>query len=277
VILRASIRLRAVETGWIRQTTIPASDLDTTLRVLEEGNQATYSVAWIDCLGVGPRLGRSLVMLGEHAVQDELPASLRARPFDAGRRRKLSVPFDAPPGILNGMTVRLFNHLYYRIGCRRAGEALVDWNSYFYPLDAILGWNRIYGRKGFMQFQCVLPPEQARTGLAALLEATSTAGHGSFLAVLKRFGSQESAFSFPMAGYTLALDFPVSAKALALMDKLDRITLEHGGRFYLAKDSRMKPETLKSADARTGAFIEMRRAAGRQTAFRSEQSERLGL
>ena len=277
VILRAAIRLRPVETGWIRQTTIPAPDLDAALAALETGNGATYSVAWIDCLGTGARLGRSLVMLGEHAVASDLPPSDRGRPFATGRKRAVPVPVDAPPGLLNGLTVRAFNRLYYWAGSRKAGDRLVDWDSYFYPLDAILGWNRIYGRRGFVQFQCVLPPAEGATGLRALLEAISAAGQGSFLAVLKRFGPQESAFSVPLEGWTLALDVPGSAGTLALLDRLDRIALDHGGRFYLAKDARMTAETLRAADARTAGFTDMRGGAGRDAAFRSAQSERLKI
>lgn len=277
VILRVAMRLRPVETGWIRQTTIPAWNLDEALAALEDSDRATYSVAWIDCLSRGDALGRSLVMLGEHAVVTDLPAEKRTRPFETKKKRRLSVPLDLPSGLLNGLTVRAFNEAYFRAGLRKAGEALVDWDGYFYPLDAILGWNRIYGRKGFVQFQCVLPLDQSRDGLEALLRATAAAGQGSFLAVLKRFGDQASRFSFPMAGYTLALDFPVTRRTEPLMQTLDQITLEHGGRFYLAKDARMSAETLRRSDPRTEEFLEMRRGAGRSFAFRSAQSERLNL
>ena len=173
--------------------------------------------------------------------------------------------------------MRSFNALYYRRGLRNAGQALVDWDSYFYPLDAILGWNRIYGRKGFAQYQCVLPLDAAREGLSVLLATISAANAGSILAVLKRFGAQNSKFSFPMKGYTLAVDFAVSAHALALMTTLDQIVLSHGGRFYLAKDSRMTAQTLHLSDTRAGHFLQMRKDAGYQQAFGSAQSERLDL
>lgn len=277
VILRLAFRLRRVETAWIRQTTLPAPDLDAALDLFGATDEATYSVAWIDCLGQGAELGRSLLMLGEHALWSELPERERWRPFDAGTRRRLSVPFHAPGGLLNGATVRAFNRLYHWRGARKAGTRLVDWDSYFYPLDAILGWNRIYGRKGFVQFQCVLPLDRSRAGLRALLEATSEAGQGSFLGVLKRLGPQGTGLSFPMPGYTLALDFPLRAGTLALMDRLDRIAVEHGGRFYLAKDARMGAETLRRSDARSLDFLRMREEAGLRSAFRSAQSERLDL
>ena len=276
VILRAAIRLRPVETGWIRQETRPAPDLDSAMATMETGLDATYSVAWIDCLAQGRAMGRSIVMFGEHARVDELPARLRRSRW--GRvKKKRSVPFDAPGFALNAVTVKAFNALYYAAGRRKAGTAHVDWDTYFYPLDAILGWNRIYGRKGFLQFQCVLPMESARAGLAAILKATATAGQGSFLAVLKRFGPQDSRFSFPMEGYTLALDFPVRPATLNLMDRLDRITLDHGGRFYLAKDARMSAETFRAADPRVAEFTAMRTGTGASDVFVSAQSERLAL
>lgn len=276
-ILRAAIRLRPVETAWIKQKTLPARNLDHAIDLFEGAQDATYSVAWIDCLSQSERLGRSLVMLGEHATRNDLNERQPKAPLDAGHRRKKTVPFDFPAWSLNRFTVSTFNSLYYWNGQRKQGQTLVDWDTYFYPLDAILGWNRIYGRKGFAQFQCVLPLEQSRQGLRALLDAISSAGAGSFLAVLKRFGDQKSKFSFPMQGYTLALDFPLNGRTLALLNSLDEITLAHGGRFYLAKDSRMTAETLRQADDRAQEFVQMRSAQGLRPAFQSAQSERLGL
>ena len=277
IILRAAIRLMPVASGWIRQRTIVAGNLDQALDRLEAEQAATYSVAWIDCLSRGDALGRSLIMLGEHAQLGELDARRLAAPFDIRQRPKRAVPFTLPGWALNRFTVGAFNAAYFRAGAHKRAEELVDWDSYFYPLDAILNWNRIYGRKGFVQFQCVLPPDRARPGLRVLLEAVSVAGAGSFLAVLKRLGPQISRFSFPMDGFTLALDFPVSPTALALMTRLDRITLDHGGRLYLAKDSRMTAETLRQTDARAEGFAQMRRTAGLRPSFTSEQSERLRL
>lgn len=277
IILRAAIRLRPVETAWIRQTTIAAPNLKAAMVAFEAAQDATYSVAWIDCLGTGGDLGRSLVMLGEHAVRADLSPRQAQVPFRIKSRRKLSVPMDLPAFTLNSLTVRAFNALYYWAGARKTGTQLVDWDSYFYPLDAILGWNRIYGRKGFAQFQCVLPLDRSETGLTALLSEIAKTGSGSFLAVLKRFGKQDSAFSFPMEGYTLALDFPVTPKTLALLERLDQITIAHGGRFYLAKDSRMTSATLRASDPRAADFQAHRDSHGFTSRFRSAQSERLAL
>lgn len=277
IVLGAAIRLTRVESAWIRQRTIPAPGLDAIIDAFENADEATYSVAWIDCLATGASLGRSLLMLGEHAGRDELDPARRAEPFSIGKRRSRSVPVMLPGAFLNRWSVRAFNELYYRRGARARGDRLVDWDSYFYPLDSVLHWNRIYGRRGFLQFQCVLPLEASRAGLRALLGEISRSGEGSFLAVLKRLGPQESRFSFPMEGYTLALDFPLRRGTLALLERLDAITLAHGGRFYLAKDARMRAAVLRASDPRVEDFVRMRRESGAATRLASLQSERLEI
>lgn len=277
VIVRVAFRLMRVETGWIRQRTVPARDLDAALAAFEAAEQSTYSVAWIDCLASGAALGRSVLLLGEHARVEELPPPGRARPFEVPGRRRLAMPIDAPSWLLSRPLVRAFNALYWRRHAASTGESLVDWDSYFYPLDAIEGWNRLYGRRGFLQFQCVLPLDASPHGLRRLLSAIAGEGAASFLAVLKRLGPAAGGISFAMPGYTLALDFPVSARSLALLERLDAITVDHGGRFYLAKDARMTDDTLRRADPRVGAFVAMRAQTGAARRFSSVQSQRLGL
>ena len=278
IIVRAAIRLRSVNTAWVRQTTLPMPNLKAAMAAFEQAQAATYSVAWIDCLKAGAGLGRSLIMLGEHAQVADLSERQARRPLSIPASGTLTMPFDRfPSGALNRFTVRACNALYYRIGARKAGPRLVDWNRYFYPLDAILGWNRIYGRKGFVQFQCVLPLNSSESGLSALLTAIAKAGSGLFLAVLKRFGSHRRRFAFPMEGYPLALDFPVTAATFTLLDRLDRITVDHGGRFYLAKDSRLSAQTLRAADSRVERFVQMREDNGWTQRFHSSQAARLSI
>lgn len=277
VILRAAVRLRTVETGWIRQRLTPAPNLAAAMALFEQGQDATYSVAWIDCLATGRAMGRSLVMLGEHARLDELRAHQQADRWVNRRKPPKTVPLDFPAFALNRWSVRAFNTAYYLNGLRGAGEGLIDFASYFYPLDAILEWNRIYGRKGFAQFQCVIPLDASAAGLEALLRAIARSGQGSFLAVLKRMGAQDSRFSFPMEGYTLALDFPVRGSTPALFAELERIAIDHGGRFYLAKDSFLTADRLRQSDPRSTAFTAMRQETGAAARFASAQSERLSL
>lgn len=278
VITRAAFRLRPVESAYIRQRTIPTADLDATIEAFETHADAPYSVAWIDCLTRGAGLGRSVLTLGEHAARADLPPAMRPAALALPPRRRLSVPLDAPAFALNRHTVRAFNHLYHRRATAQAGEALVGWEEFFYPLDALLDWNRIYGRRGFVQYQCVLPPSTARAGLALLIDRIAAAGQASFLAVLKRMGKEGlGQIGFPMEGYTLALDFPASPAALALLPALDDIVLSHGGRFYLAKDARLPAPTLHRADPRLQGFRAARESAGLTRHFASHQSERLGL
>ncbi len=277
VILRAQIRLRPVETGWIVQDMRATQTLMATIDMMDATLDAPYSVAWLDCVTTGAMMGRGLVMLGRHATVADLPPSDRGRPYGTPKKPTLRLPFDLPAVALNGVTRHAFNALYYWNGRRKPGPRLVDWDTYFYPLDAILDWNRGYGRAGFLQFQCALPQAAAKPGMTALLAAIAASGEASVLSVLKRFGPESGRFSFPMAGYTLALDFPANDRSLWLMDRLDAITLDHGGRFYLAKDARMPRAVLEAADARVADFRAMRAATGAAGRFVSLQSERLGL
>ena len=280
VVLRAAIRLKRVETGWIAQRTVVAPDLDAAMAAFEDNLDTTYSVAWIDCLARGAALGRSLVYLGEHALRDALPPRQAADPFALKRRSTVSVPVDAPSFALNPVTVGAFNQLYWRLGVRGAQDRLIDWDRYFYPLDSVLHWNRIYGTRGFAQYQCAIPLAVARMALGEMLEAITASGLGSFLAVLKRFGrgAAQRPLSFPIEGYTLALDFPLTAGALTLMDRLDEITLAAGGRLYMAKDSRMTQRTFEAGYGAGAAALQvLRRGPARAAGFGSLQSRRLGL
>lgn len=273
VIIRAQIRLRAVETSFIAQESQALTSLTDTLAAFEATLDAPYSVAWIDCSD-GPHHGHSLLLLGEHATPDALPK--RQNPLEVKRKGKLPIPFGAPSFLFKGLWLRAMNGIYWRRGAKRAGAKIVNWDSYFYPLDALKNWNRLYGRRGFVQFQCALPMDTAAEGLTQLMAEIAASRSGSVLSVLKRFGPQSGPFSFPMPGYTLALDFPANERSLALMERLDAITLAHKGRFYLAKDARM-PEAVAKADARADAFAAMRAQTGLAKRFTSIQSERLGL
>ncbi len=277
VILRAAFQLRRVESAWIRQDRTAHGHLDDVMRAFDESEDATYRVAWIDVLARGRNLGRSVLDIGEHALVSELPAKSADAPLAWKTRRKKAVPFTLPVSPLNGLTVRAFNAMHYRLGRAGVGQSLVDWDSYFYPLDALLHWNRIYGRPGFAQYQCVLPMATAHDGLVRLLETISGAGRGSFLAVLKRLGPTCGTLSFPMDGYTLALDFPWSKPTARLLDRLDELTLAHGGRLYLTKDSRLSASRFTEMQPEAGGFRAMRTLDGSAGSFSSLQSERLGL
>ncbi|WP_025032987.1 FAD-binding oxidoreductase [Bradyrhizobium sp. DOA9] len=274
VILEATMRLRKVETGWIRERVISASDLDAAMRALDAGDAATYSVAWIDCAARGRDLGRALIYLGEPAGKDELPAGAAA--FPAGKHPGLGVPVDLPSMTLNRFGIRAFNELYYRMGARRAGGShVVSLYPYFFPLDSIADWNRIYGKRGFLQHQCVIPENGARAVLGEILDRVARRGDASFLAVLKKLGQGEGILSFPLPGYTLALDFPVRGDILNFLDEIDRLVVAAGGRLYLAKDARQSRATLEAGYPALQRFNAIRKALDPAGNIRSKLSQRL--
>ena len=276
VILEASFRLLPIETRMIRRETVCARNLDEVMAQFEASLDWTYSVAWIDCLAGGAALGRSVLQLGEHATPSELPTAGRHAGLASPARTARRVPVDFPSFALNRWSVGAFNALYYRRA--RPGRDYVDLDPFFYPLDALLDWNRIYGRAGFFQYQCVLPLEAGRAGLALLLHRIREGGGGSFLTVLKRFGpgsASRGLLSFPLEGYTLALDFPVSARTLRIAAELDAVVADHGGRLYLAKDACMPPAMLRFYPE-LDRFRALIGDAGARR-FQSLQSQRLGL
>ena len=270
IILDATVRLQPVRSAFIEQQTFAAANLDEALAFFQEQSDWAYSVAWIDCLASGKQLGRSILMVGRHAREGALYL---------GQKRKISVPFSLPGIFLHRYTVSAFNALYYSRKARSAGESsLVDFNSFFYPLDALENWNRIYGRSGFVQYQFVLPLESSRQGLMEVLAKISQSGQGSFLAVLKLFGpGNENYLSFPREGYTLALDFKITGSLFVLLDELDTIVTAYGGRLYLTKDARMKPGMLRSGYPRLDRFLDIRKKISAAGMFESRQSIRLGI
>ena len=281
VILSVRFRLRPIETAFVMAETLVASDLDEMMALFEASRDWPYSVAWIDCLARGARLGRGVMTRGAFMERGTLPPRLASDPLRPAPAGKLRVPADAPSALLNRVSIGIFNALCYRRGRRRAraGVRPIHFDRFFFPLDRIDAWNRLYGRRGFVQYQCVLPKGESAAGVAALLEHVAASGQGSFLGVLKLFGpAGEGLMSFPMEGYTLALDFPVRSGTAALLDGLDEITHRHGGRVYLAKDACCAPERVREGYPRLNAFEAIRaKASGAPPRFASELSRRLAL
>ncbi len=275
-IIRVAFYLHPVRTSWIKQKTIPAKNIEHAFEIFEKTLDTTYSVAWIDCLSSGNNLGRSLIMLGEHAEISDLKSDMKKKPLALKNKFKIRVPFNFPSFILNSITIKIFNFFYYLMGKKKEGYKIVDYDTFFYPLDYIEDWNKIYGQKGFAQFQCVIPLKNSLVGIRELLETISRSKSNSFLTVLKRFGKQDNYLSFPVEGYTLSLDFPITKNNLDLMNQLDEITIKHKGQFYLAKDSRLNKDTFKRSDTKFEKYSKFRSPKMKKT-FSSSQSERLGL
>ncbi len=272
-----TLQMTPVETAFMRVRHTRSKDLDRTIELLTDpGHDARYTVAWIDCLAGGRNLGRGIFMAGEHALRSEV--SLRvANPLSVPFRRQKPFPMDLPGWALNPTTIKAFNLVYDWAKGRRT-EFVCDYDQFFYPLDGIQGWNRMYGKRGFLQYQYVLPTATAREGTRLVLERLSQAKKASFLAVLKRFGPQgEGWLSFPTEGLTLALDIPFSDGLLTFLDELDDIVLSHGGRLYMAKDARMKPAVLRSGYPRLGDFCEFKKSIDPEGRFDSDMARRLGL
>jgi len=249
LIASAAIQLVRIQTPWMTVMSQRFANLDAFWQLNRQVEQAwPYVVAWIDCLAHGKQRGRGVMYAGSHApAQEQLPVF---------RERARTVPVESPVSLVNGLSLRAFNQLYYRKPTQPGG-ALCHYIPYFYPLDAIGNWNRIYGRGGFYQYQCVLPPAHAEAGTSALLDAIARSGQGSFLAVLKTFGDKPAAgmLSFPRQGATLALDFPARGdKTLKLFETLDAIVMEAGGALYPAKDARMSGEMFRQGFPEWEAF-----------------------
>ncbi|KFF73813.1 FAD-linked oxidase [Chryseobacterium sp. P1-3] len=239
IILTAKFKLKNIESAYIRQESIKADNLDEIFRLFDESESWTYTVAWIDCLQKGKNIGRSILMRGEHAFQHELPQRLGKMPLRLKKKLQPTVPFYFPVFVLNALTVKIFNWLYYKKQSKKEVKSFTDYETFFYPLDVINDWNKIYGKSGFIQYQMVIPKEAGKEGMKRILETIAKSGNGSFLAVLKLFGKNnpQAYNSFPLEGYTLALDFKVNSKLKKLVDQLDSIVQEFGGRIYLTKDS----------------------------------------
>jgi decaprenylphospho-beta-D-ribofuranose 2-oxidase len=276
-ILSARLELRRVDSAYVWVDYLQARNLEVALAAMEESDERyQYSVAWIDGLITGQALGRSVLMRGNHAAAAELAKRVQAPlAFPAGPRWNL--PFDFPRAALNSLSVKAFNATYYALH-RSVRKRLVSFEKFFYPLDAILQWNRMYGKRGFVQYQIALPQASGPEGLHTILDRLARSGRASFLAVLKRFGDAgPGLLSFPLRGYTLALDIPVARGLRPFLHELDRMTLDHGGRIYLAKDAVVRAEDFAAMYPKREAFRALKRKLDPQGLLSSSLARRLGI
>jgi decaprenylphospho-beta-D-ribofuranose 2-oxidase len=279
IILRATIQLTKVETSRVRVDTVRTRDLDETMAYLSEtDHRYGYTVAWTDCLARGAGLGRSVITSGDFAALDDLPAAGQRDPLAFRPAARVGAPAVFPGGLINRYTVALANEAWYRKAPRRRDGEIVAIGTFFHPLDGIRNWNRVYGPAGFRQYQYVVPFGAADT-VRRSLERIRAARAPSFVTVLKRFGpADQGLLSFPMAGWTLALDFPARTPGLAgLLDWLDEQVLEAGGRVYLAKDSRVSAKLFAGMYPRLEEFRKLRAELDPAGIMASDLSRRLGI
>jgi decaprenylphospho-beta-D-ribofuranose 2-oxidase len=270
-----TLALTPVETDQVLVDTDRYDDLAAVMAAMIEGDaNYHYSVAWVDCMTRGKHLGRAILTRGEHATRSEVAeATLRAP-----RSGRLRVPLAPPSGLLNRYSVRAFNELWFRSAPRHEAREPQSIQSFFHPLDGVRDWNLLYGKRGFVQYQFVVPDDGAAT-IEAVIERLSSAKVASFLAVLKRFGPENRGpLSFPRAGWTLALDLPVGPPALArVLDDLDDLVLDAGGRIYFAKDARLDATKVNAMYPRLGEFRELKERLDPRGQLTSDLARRLHL
>ncbi|GAB4392250.1 MAG: FAD-binding oxidoreductase [Gammaproteobacteria bacterium] len=269
IIVDAKIKLIPIKSTVIRQRIIPAQNLQQLCELFLMHQSAQYSVAWLDSFAKKPALGQGFLLLGEHETE--------VKSFTYLNRTSISVPMYLP-SIINRFSLRLYNQMYkFRMACI-AQESTVTINDFFFPLDRVQKYNYLYGRKGFVQYQLILPMESAYAGLEKILQLVTCYSAGCCLAVLKLLGeSNRNLLSFPLYGFTLALDFKVRPQLFQLLNTLDQIVLAHGGRVYLTKDARMLDKMFKQSYPHVAEFNALRCDIGANKIFQSLQSLRLGL
>ncbi|WP_327353926.1 FAD-binding oxidoreductase [Streptomyces sp. NBC_01304] len=279
VILSATVELLPVQTSLMSVDTERAADLDDLMsRLTATDHHYRYSVAWIDLLARGASMGRAVLTRGDHAPLEQLPTRARRSPLTFRPGQLPAAPAFVPEGLLGKLTVGAFNELWFRKAPRARSGQLQKISTFFHPLDGVPHWNRIYGRSGFAQYQFAVPYGQ-EDALRAIVHRISERGCPSFLAVLKRFGEGDPGWlSFPVPGWTLALDIPATMPGLGpFLDELDEAVVEAGGRVYLAKDSRLRPELLAGMYPRLDDFRALRAELDPAGVFTSDLARRLAL
>jgi decaprenylphospho-beta-D-ribofuranose 2-oxidase len=277
IVLEATIRLRHIETTYFHQKAVRAPDLEAILLALDEHDaQFPYSMATLDVTARGARLGTGVLSLGEHVRLGELPPALQRDPLTLSAIPRLTVPFELPTFTLNPLTSRLLNALILEKQARLG--SIGHYEGFVYPLDFLHHWNRGYGRRGFTQYQFVVPFDRGLSCMRAVLEAIVASGQPPLLNVLKRLGQESGGLlSFPREGYTLAIDFPIRPGTEALLRSLDALVLEAGGRVYLGKDSFLSPETFRAMYPRHEAWSQIKAKLDPEQAFASDLGRRIGL
>ncbi len=275
-IISASIRLRKIETTYFQTKAIDIKNLDHLFDALDENDQEYhYSVAWVDSLAKGDHLGRGVLSVGNRARLDDLPSELKKDPLIISGKPKIDLPFFFPNHLLNTVTVWGVNKFLHTF--QKKGAEFAHYESFSYPLDAVNNWNRAYGSNGFIQYQFVVPFDHGRKNIRKILKTITESRCTPFLNVLKKFGKSSRYLSFPMEGYTFAIDFPITGKLKPFTQKLDRMVLDAGGRIYLGKDAYLDEPTFKAMYPAYGDWLAVLKKYNPETRFCSDLSRRLGI
>lgn len=279
VILRATIALHACESAFFVVDTDRTNDVDELMGLLTDGSddEYDYSAAWFDSTSTGAALGRAVLTRGSLARRDQLPAKLAKDPLRFSAPQLLRFPDVFPNGLANPRTLKAFSEAWYRKAPRRQRDAVQNITAFYQTLDVFANWNRVYGRRGFLQYQFIVPLE-ATGAFRAILETIAHSDHASGLNVLKRFGPGNSApLSFPQEGWTITVDFPIAPGLSELCTRLDEMVLEAGGRHYLAKESRTSPEAIRRGYPRLEEWRKTRDGIDPDGVFTSDLARRLEL
>jgi decaprenylphospho-beta-D-ribofuranose 2-oxidase len=276
-ILTATIRLQRIETTYFHQKSIKANDLEGMMAALDAHDHSfPYSVATLDVFATGARLGRGVLTVGDHAKLSDLSPRLAATPLKVSGPPKITVPFELPEVTLNPLSMRIVNAAIQRIQAN--APPLGHYESFFYPLDKIAEWNRGYGRRGFTQYQFVIPFQNGLVNMRKILTAILSSGELPFLNVLKRLGKESGGvLSFPREGYTFAIDFPIRQNTPALLKRLDAMVIDAGGRIYLGKDSYTDAVDFRSMYPEVETWLETKAKYDPSRVFTSNLGRRVGL
>lgn len=278
VIGTVTLKLKPIESAYLLVQHKQTNNLQETFDYLsQQSSSDEYEVAWLD--GLNSPLGRSIIMRARHANLAELALQQQHAPFTTHHRKVYKLPFYLPSGLLHSTLIKAFNKYYYRLLAKKELPIVMSYSDYFYPLDKIVHWPRLYGKRGFLQYQCVIPAESAYSVTKQILETLSAEKYPVYLAVLKRFGKENSApLSFAIPGFTLALDIPILNQGLFdCLDKLDEMVIEAGGRVYLAKDARLKPEAFRKMYPRYSEWLTVKQQWDPENKLSSGLARRLKI
>ena len=269
IIINASIKLKKIKSSYINQLSIKTRNLKETFDVFESYANSSYSVAWFDGFSKLDKLGKCIIEIGDFSDDGIL---------DYKKEINSSIPFKYLSYLLSTYHIKLFNYLYYRLASSNPKVSKVPLSKFFYPLDKFSNWNEIYGRGGFLQYQFILPKEKSYEGIQEIFRIIHNNKTYPYLSVLKLYGEEnENYLSFPMEGYSLAMDFKANNKTLLMFNELDKIVCDYGGRIYLTKDARLSEKNFKSSYPKVDKFIEVRNEHDPYKKFNSLQSQRLGI